>query len=396
MLYDKKIVLGVTGSIAAYKAADLASRLCQAGAAVEVIMTAAATEFVGPFTFRSLTGHKPADMFDPDAERSVAHICLAEAADVIVIAPATANIIAKLAQGIADDTLTATVLATAAPVIIAPAMHTKMFRNPATQENLAQLRDRGFVIVQPGRGKLASGDVGEGRLAELDAIMAAVNEVLERGDDLKGRKIVVTAGGTREPLDPVRFIGNRSSGKMGYALAKAARNRGAAVTLITTPCHLPTPTGMGVIAVTTAEEMKDAVSTAVNGADALIMAAAVADYRPEDYCPSKIKKDNDAIELKLVRTPDILSEVRGSLTKVGFAAESENLVENARAKLEQKNLDLIVANDITEADSGFDAETNKAMIIERGGKATELPLMSKVKLADRILDRVAKLLEGRD
>lgn len=392
MLTDKTIVLGVTGSISAYKAAYLASRLTQSGARVEVVMTASAKEFITPLTFRALTGRKPADMFDAAGDYAVAHIALADAADIIVIAPATANVIAKLAQGIADDTLTATVLATQAPVIIALAMHTSMFRNPATQDNLAKLKARGFIIVAPGEGKLACGDEGEGRLAETSDILNAITEVLEIRADLKDKSIIVTAGGTREPLDPVRFIGNRSSGKMGYAIATAARDRGAQVTLITAPTTIPEPKGMTVVRVDTAAEMKEAVTKATAGADALIMAAAVADYRPEKTAKNKIKKDAPNLSLELTRTADILGEVGGDFIRVGFAAESENLVANARKKLEQKQLDFIIANDITEARSGFDAETNEVTVIGRDGIAEALPLMSKIEVAGRILDKLSELL----
>ena len=395
MLIDKTIVLGVTGSIAAYKAAYLTSKLIQSGARVEVVMTESAKEFMKPLIFRTLTGRKPVDMFDPDCEQNAAHIVLANAADIVVIAPATANIIAKLAYGITDDTLTATVLATKAPVIIAPAMHTNMLRDPATQENLAKLKGRGFTIVAPASGPLASGDIGEGRLAEISDIINTINEVLKSREDLKDKRIVVTAGGTREPLDPVRYIGNRSSGKMGYAIATAARNRGAEITLITAPNTLPEPKGIKVIRVETASEMKDAVTQAVTGADALIMAAAVANYRPKSAAQAKIKKESPSLNLELVKTADILSEVQGDFLKVGFAAESENLVANARAKLTGKKLDLIIANDITEAESGFDADTNKVTIIGKDGEAEELPLLSKTELADRILDRVAGILSKK-
>jgi phosphopantothenoylcysteine decarboxylase/phosphopantothenate--cysteine ligase len=341
MLTDKTIVLGVTGSIAAYKAADLASKLVQAGVRVNVVMTEAATKFVTPLTFRSLTNRPVVTSMWQSSERGIGHITIADDADIVVIAPATANAIAKLAAGIADDMLTATVLATRAPVIIAPAMHANMFSNQVTQDNLARLRARGFTIVGPTRGHLASGDTGPGRLAETQQIMDAISKVLARSHDLDGKRIVVTAGGTQEPIDPVRFIGNRSSGKMGLALAEAARDRGAEVTMITAPSHLPEPAGIEVISVITATEMKRAVTKAVKKADALIMAAAVADYQPKSPAKSKIKKDSPSLTLELTRTPDILSEVKGDFLRVGFAAESEDMVANARKKLAQKNLDLI-------------------------------------------------------
>ncbi len=395
MLSNKTIVLGITGSIAVYKAADLASKLTQSGARVEVVMTEAATRFVTPLTFRSLTGRRPIDMFDLDSEPGIGHIALAEMADIVVIAPATANIIAKLAAGISDDTLTCTVLATRAPVIIAPAMHTFMFQNPITQDNLAKLKARGFIIVEPACGRLASGGIGQGRLAEIEKIIGTIKQVMGKSDDLAGKCVVVTAGGTQEPIDPVRYIGNRSSGKMGYALAKAARDRGATVTLVTAPTSLPEPAGIEVTHIRTATEMKEAVAKAVSGADVLIMAAAVADYQPKSIAKAKIKKERPSLTLELMRTPDILTEVKGNFFRVGFAAESEDIVANARKKLTQKNLDLIVANDITDAESGFGTDTNKVIIISKDGKTESLPLLSKREVADRILDRVAELLAKR-
>ncbi len=396
MLCDKTIVLGITGSIAAYKAAELTSKLVQAGARVSVVMTEAATKFVTPLTFRSLTNRPVVtSMWDLSSEFSIEHVALADAADVVVIAPATANIIAKLASGIADDMLTATVLATKAPVIIAPAMHNSMFQNPVTQDNLAKLRARGFTTAGPTYGRLASGDTGLGRLAETEQIIATISEVLARSADLTGKRIVVTAGGTQEPIDPARHIGNRSSGKMGYALAEAARDRGAKVALITAPTHLIEPAGIEVIPVRTATEMKKAVTQAAKKADALIMAAAVADYQPKSTATSKLKKDSPSLTLELVRTPDILGEVNGKFLRVGFAAESEDMVANARKKLAQKGLDLIVANDITDPKSSFDADTNQVTIIDKQGKVESLPLMTKREVAERILDRVAGLLGNK-
>jgi phosphopantothenoylcysteine decarboxylase/phosphopantothenate--cysteine ligase len=395
MLNDKTIVLGVSGSIAAYKAADLASKLTQAGARVNVVMTEAATRFVTPLTFRSLTGRPVVtSMWELSSEFSIEHIALADAAEVVVIAPATANVIARLANGIADDMLTATVLATRAPVIIAPAMHANMFSNPVTQDNLARLKARGFTIVGPARGRLTSGNTGEGRLAEIEQIIAAIREALERSTDLSGKRIVITAGGTQEPIDPARHIGNRSSGKMGFALAEAARDRGAEVTLITAPSHLPEPDGIALVRVRTTAEMKEVVAEAVKEASALIMAAAVADYQPKTSAQTKIKKQSPGLTLELTRTPDILSEVKGSLIKVGFAAESADVVANAKKKLAQKGLDLMVANDITEPESGFGADTNKVTIINKEGNVESLPLMSKREVAERILDRVVGLLKG--
>jgi phosphopantothenoylcysteine decarboxylase/phosphopantothenate--cysteine ligase len=390
MWHNKTVILGVTGGIAAYKAADIASKLVQAGAQVQVVMTEAATRLVSPIVFRSLTSRAVVtDMFAPVTKHSVEHIALAEAADVVLIAPATANTIAKLASGIADNMLTCLVLATKAPVIIAPAMNDNMYQNPVTQENLKKLKAMGFTIVDPGYGRLASGKTGWGRLADTETIIAAVKQTLGIKEDLAGKRIVVTAGGTQEPIDPVRHIGNRASGKMGYAVAEAARDRGAQVTLITAPTSLPDPADMEVIHVRTAKEMKDAVVKAVKKADALIMAAAVADYQPKTTAKSKIKKDSPTLTLELVRTPDILSEVKGDFIKVGFAAESDDVISNAKAKLKKKGLDLIVANDITAADSGFSVDTNKVTLIDRSGKIENLPLMSKRAVAERILEWVA-------
>ena len=393
-LKDRTVVLGVSGSIAAYKAVDLASQLTQAGARVEVIMTQAATEFVTPLTFRNITGRPVVtSMFELTSEFSVEHVALAEAADVVVIAPATANVIAKIAAGIADDMLCCTVLATKAPIIVAPAMHTAMYDNPVTQDNLDKLRARGFTIVGPAYGRLASGGMGKGRLAEVNEILGVICQVLGRSGDLAGRKVLVTAGGTQEPLDPVRCLTNRSSGKMGYALAEAARDRGAQVVLVSAPSALPKPTGVEVVNVATAEEMYQAVKEVVDKADALIMAAAVADYRPKKMSSSKIKRQQaSSLTLELERTRDILAEVKGKCLRVGFAAETENLLANAREKLEGKKLDLIVANDVTAPDSGMGADTNQVVIIDREGKVEELPLLPKREVADRILDKVVELL----
>ncbi|OGO07582.1 MAG: phosphopantothenoylcysteine decarboxylase [Chloroflexi bacterium RBG_13_57_8] len=394
MLNGKTIVLGITGGIAAYKAADLASKLTQAGAKVETVMTEAATRMITPLTLRNLT-HRPVvtDMFAPASEWSEEHIALAEAADAVIIAPATANSISKLAAGIADNMLGCVVLATKAPVIIAPAMNDVMYHNAVTQENIEKLRDRGFRIIEPEYGRLASGKTGKGRLPETAKLIEAIEKAMGQKRDLEGRHIVVTAGGTREPIDPVRHIGNRSSGKMGYALAEAARERGAEVTLISASVALPDPAGVGIVKVTTAAEMKKAVAGAVKKADALLMAAAVADYRPEAAARAKIKKETKAdLTLKLVKTPDILSEVKGTFIKVGFAAESENLVVNAKKKLTAKGLDMVVANDITAPDAGFDVDTNRVVIIDKKGKAEELPLMSKREAADRVLDKVKGMM----
>ncbi len=393
MIADKTIVLGITGGIAAYKAADIASRLTQAGARVEVVMTESAARLITPLTLRNITGRPVVtDMFESASEYSVEHVALAEAADAVAIVPATANTIAKLAAGIADNMLCCVVLATRAPVIVAPAMNDNMLRNPVTQENLARLKARGFTVIDPEYGRLASGKEGWGRLAENEKIIKAIEQVLGKKGDLSGKSIVVTAGGTQEPIDPVRHISNRSSGRMGYALAGAARDRGAEVRLITAPTSLPEPAGVKVIRVRTAAQMKAAVNKEVRGAHALIMAAAVADYRPKSVAKAKIKKASPSLTVELVRTPDILAEVKGSFLKVGFAAESEDMVANARRKLEQKGLDLIVANDISDAESGFDVDTNKVTLIDRDGKAEALPLLTKREVAEKVLDRVVGML----
>jgi len=393
MLRDKTIVLGVTGSIAAYKAAEIASQLTQAEAKVNVIMTKEALQFISPVTFRAITGRPVVtEMFDLASEFSIEHVSLAQAADIVVIAPTTANIIAKLATGIADDILCCTVLATRAPVLLAPAMETNMYTNLVTQDNLSKLKARGFVIIGPATGWLASGKEGLGRLADVNVIIGSIRQILGRGGDLAGKHIVVTAGGTQEPIDPVRYISNRSSGKMGYALAEVARDRGAKVTLITAPTSLAEPAGVDVIKVNTAQEMYQAVENVAPKADVLIMAAAVADYRPIKAAEDKIKKGKAGLILELECTPDILGTVKGKFIKVGFAAESSNLVENAREKLKQKGLDLIVANDITATDSGFGTDTNQVTIIDQKGKIESLPLLPKRDVADRVLDKVAELL----
>ena len=396
MAQGKNVVLGVTGSIAAYKAVDIASKLTQKGITVDVVMTKSAREFVTPLTFRSIT-HRPVvtDMFDLASEFSVEHVALAEKADVVVIAPATANTIAKLAAGIADEMICSTVLATKAPVIVAPAMDAGMWQNAVTQENINRLRSRGFIIVGPGYGRLASGLVGMGRLIENEEILGTIFQVLGRKGDLANKQVVVSAGGTQEPIDLVRFVGNRSSGKMGYAMAEAARDRGAVVTLVTGPTALPSPSGIDIMQVWTAAQMRDAVLKATAAADVLIMAAAVADYRPATVAEGKIKREAETLTLEMVKTSDILSEVKGDIIKVGFAAESSDVINRGTEKLKRKHLDLIVVNDITAKDSGFDADTNRVAFIDRGGKVEQLPLMLKSEVAHKILDRVAALLAGK-
>lgn len=396
MLKNKMIVLGVTGGIAAYKVADLASKLTQAGSNVRVVMTWEATELVKPLTFQALTGNPVVtEMFEPAPLSGITHVNLADEADIVAIVPSTANIIAKIAGGIADDMLTCVVLATKAPVIVAPAMHNNMYVNPITQENIAKLKSRGFIVIPPVYGRLASGAVGKGRLPEITEIMGIIQQTLGRKGDLAGKSIVVTAGGTQEAIDPVRFIGNRSSGKMGYAVVEAARDRGADVTLITTPTSLNPIAGVETVKVQSAKEMKDAVGKATTKADVLIMAAAVADYMPKVTATQKIKKSAGGLTLEVVKTPDIIAEVKGKFLKIGFAAETEDLITNASKKLVNKKLDLIVANDVTAKDSGFGADTNKVVIIDKNGNQEDLPLMTKREVADKILDKVGKLLKGK-
>jgi len=392
ILSNKTILLGITGGISAYKTPDIASKLCQLGANVDVVMTESAAKFITPLTLQSITGRQVySDMWQPVPGFKACHEALAETADIILIAPATANTIAKLACGMADNLLTCTVLATKAPVILSPAMNDNMLNNPVTQKNISKLKDRGFVIIESGYGHLLSGKIGQGRLPETAEIIDIIKLVMARGGDFSGKRVVVTSGGTREAIDPVRFIGNRSSGKMGFAIAQAARDRGAEVTLITTVDCYPS-SGIKLIPVESAGEMKKAVEEAVVAADVLIMAAAVADYQAEKVSGNKIKKADDVLSVKLIKTPDILSEVKGSFIKVGFAAESENLLENALTKLKEKGLHLIVANDITVKGSGFGSENNCVTIIDRSERAEALPLMSKREVADRILDRVKEII----
>ena len=397
MLRDRYIALGITGSIAGYKAADLASRLTQAGARVDVLMTEAATRFITPLTLRSLTG-RPVflDMFDPNTELAEEHVQIARRADATIVAPASATTIAKLAQGLADDVVGLTVLATQAPVLVAPAMDNQMYENAATQANLETLRQRGYAIVGPAEGRLASGQMGMGRLVETEQLLGALKKALGRRGDLAGRRVVVTAGGTQEAIDPVRFVGNRSSGKMGYALAEAARDRGADVTLVTAPTALGCPYGVRLSLVRSALEMRDAVVAACEDADALIMAAAVADFQPVKAAEHKIKKaGKPSLALELTPTPDILSEVQGDFVRVGFKAESRDVIENAREMLGRKKLQLVVANDVTAAGSGFGTDTNQVTILDASGGAETLPLLPKYDVAQRVLDRVVALLKDR-
>ena len=392
-----RIVLGVTGSIAAYKAADLCSKLRQAGAEVEVVMTPAATQFVTPLTFQSITGRPViVDMFR--AGEAEAHIEVARRADALVIAPATADCLANLAHGQTPDMVTLTALATTAPILVAPAMDSQMWANPATQANVATLLARGFAFVGPMEGRLATGRMGAGRLAESPQVLGALRALLgQRNGDLAGRHIVVSAGPTQEPIDPVRYVGNRSSGKMGFAIAEAARDRGARVTLVAGPVALETPHGVDRVDVHTVAEMLAALETATaasDAPDAVIMAAAPADFRPAHPAAHKLKKTDgqDAMTVELAKNPDILATLPGGGVRVGFAAETQDLAAYAKQKLVGKRLHFIVANDVSAAGSGFATETNEVTIFHADGRTEEFPLQSKYAVAHAILDRVLPLL----
>ncbi len=401
-LTGKRVALGVSGGIAAYKAAEILRGLQRAGCAVRVAMTRRACEFVTPLTFRALSGsHVVVDDYAPDNPDPIAHITFSQSVDLLVVAPATANIIAKFANGVADDFLTSTYLASSAPVLIAPAMNTRMWEHPATRRNLRQLRADGVRVVEPDSGEMACGTFGPGRLSEPEKIVAAALEMLReaaahQAQDLAGERILITVGATREELDPVRFLSNRSSGRMGFALAEAARARGAEVTVVAGATSVEPPAGVRLVRALSAEEMRAAVMKEVAGASVFIAAAAVADYRPALRAASKIKKSGERLTLELERTPDILSEVsanrRDGLVVVGFAAETDDVLAHARAKLERKGLDAIVANDVTRDGAGFDAATNVVQIITRArAEPTELPLMSKLEASHRILDEIVSL-----
>lgn len=397
ILDNKRIVLGVTGSIACYKSIDLASKLTQAGAEVDVILTRSAQEFISALTFRSLTHRRViTDLFDEESEDPVEHIALAKKADILVVAPATANVLAKMKYGFADDALTATILATNSPILVAPAMESNMWQNDATQENIATLIKRGIKFIGPAEGHLASGGSGYGRLESIDTIMNGISNILEQTTDLKEKHIIISAGGTQEPIDAVRVITNRSSGKQGYALASAAVSRGARVTLITAPTSLPDPPGAKVVHINTAREMLKGVTAAIKDAgDALIMAAAVADWESDKQSKVKLKKiaGENTMSLSLKQTPDILKAVSTEkIIKIGFAAETENLINNATEKLNEKDLDMIIANDVSSTDSGFSVDNNRVVILDKKGTQTELPLLTKLEVADHIMDRLSELL----
>lgn len=395
-LAGRKIVLGVTGGIAAYKAVELTSRLRKAGAEVYVIMTRAAQDFVTELTFREISGQAVVtSMWDKVPTHNVEHIALANLADLLLVAPATANFLAKAAAGLADDMLTTTLLATKAPVFLAPAMNTNMYENPVTQKNLRELAARGFHIIEPASGHLACGVTGKGRLPEPVDIARQVEAFFAKARDLLGRKVLVTAGGTREPLDPVRYLGNRSTGRMGYAIAQEAAARGADVVLVSAPSALPVPPGVRCVHVETAREMREAVLREFDDADVVIKAAAVADYRPKIVAKNKIKKSEGEFTLVLERNPDILLELgqkKRQQVLVGFAAETTKLEEYARGKLAKKNLDFIVANDVSRPDAGFAVDTNCAKLFMRDGTVCDCPLSSKAELAGVILDHVRACL----
>ena len=394
-LAGRRIVVGVTGSIAAYKAVLLVRRLMERGGTVDVALTRSAAAFVTPLTFASLT-HRPvvSDVLDLDADQQIAHIELAEAADAVVIAPATANVLAELAMGMASSPVTAIACASRAPVVVAPAMDAGMWTNPATQRNIATLRDFGYLLVEPEVGSLASGLTGIGRLAELGTIVDAVERLFERAGDLEGLRVVVSAGGTREPIDPVRFIGNRSSGKMGTAIAEAARDRGATVTLIAGAMSVNPPPGVNVVNATTAQAMRQAVMREAPGADILVMAAAVADFAPKQASGRKIKRDGAELQVELVPNPDIIAEVGEMPPEVrpfliGFAAESQDLEANAIGKLRDKGLDLIVGNVVGGPFDAIGSDENKVTVFGGEGALTDWPMLPKRQIAERLWDLIA-------
>lgn len=411
MLEGKRIVIGVCGGIAAYKVADLVSKLRQAGALVDVVLTEDAERFVSALTFAALS-QRPVytHLWEPTGAAAARHIELGREADLLLIAPATANTIARLAHGLSDDLLTTVALATTAPLLIAPAMETHMYQHSATQANLRLLAERGATIIAPESGRLASGEMGQGRLPETPTLLAHIRRTLGRSTgDLVGRRVVVTAGGTREPIDPVRFIGNHSSGLMGFALAEEARDRGAETLLIAGAVSAPIPEGIEVIRVGTTLELRDATLAAIGDADALVMAAAVADYRMEKPAGQKIKKgaaeenSDGSLTLRLIPNPDILAEVRevaaarglARLTRVGFAAETHDVERNAAAKLRHKGLDLLVANDVAKPGSGFGVSTNEVTLLYGDGRVEHLPLLPKTEVARAIWDRIVPLLHER-
>ena len=399
MLKGKTVVIGVSGGIAVYKACDVVSRLKKLNANVHVIMTKSATEFVTPLTFQSLSqNYVVSDMFEEPKTWDVEHISLAKKADVFLIAPATANVIGKVANRIADDMLTTTVMATTGKVLIAPAMNTNMYRNPILQRNISILKELGYNFVDPDSGRLACGDIGEGKLASPEKIVDAVVDLFnEDKKDLLGKKIMITAGPTVESIDPVRYLTNRSTGKMGYAIAKMAANRGADVTLVSGPTNIEPPSNIKkLIKVQSAKDMYDAIIDNFDENQVIIKSAAVADYKPKNYSDKKIKKSNDDLIIELDRNKDIayeLGKIKKNKILVGFAAETNDLIENAKGKISKKNLDFIVANDLTESGAGFGTDTNIVKIIDKDGNIAKYPQMKKDEVADVILDKVKSLLE---
>lgn len=398
MLEGKRILLGVSGGIAAYKSVEIVSRLRKLGAEVDIVMTNSATEFVTPFTFRSISARPVyTKMFTEPKIWDIEHISLAQRADVALIAPATANILAKMALGIADDFLSTVLLAVSAPVLVAPAMNHAMYHHPATQKNLKILQGRGVHFIGPDRGFQACGTEGDGRMSEPAEIIAYLEGLFDNRRIMQGRKVLVTAGGTREPLDPVRYIGNFSSGKMGYAVAQAFAEAGAQVTLVSAPADLPVPTGVKVLRVTTAEDMYREVLNIFGEQDIVIKAAAVADYRPAVLKKQKIKKKGENLILELIPNPDILSSLGKSKKHqflVGFAAETENILENGLEKMKKKNTDMLVVNDVTASGAGFGTDTNIVSFLFKNGQRMDLPIMSKLQIARQMVKEIAILQNG--
>ena len=397
MLKDKTVVIGVSGGIAVYKTLDVISRLRKLGVNVNVIMTKSATEFVTPLSFQSLSqNYVVCDMFEDPKTWDVEHISLAKRADVFLIAPATANVIGKIANGIADDMLTTTVMATKAKVLIAPAMNTNMYENPILQRNINTLKELGYNFVEPESGRLACGDTGKGKLASPETIVDEVVKLLSKDQDLKGKSIIVTAGPTIESIDPMRYITNRSTGKMGYSIAKEAIERGADVTLLTGPTNLTPPQNLKkLVKIESAKDMYEAVLENLDENDVVIKSAAVADYKPKNYSNKKIKKSDDDLVIELDRNKDIAQEIgkiKNNKILVGFAAETNDLIENASLKIKKKNLDFIVANDLTKEGAGFGVDTNIVKIIDKEGNITEYPKMKKEEVANIILDKIKELL----
>ncbi|SHJ04308.1 bifunctional phosphopantothenoylcysteine decarboxylase/phosphopantothenate--cysteine ligase CoaBC [Lutispora thermophila] len=395
MLKNKNILLGVTGGIAAYKSCDLVSRLVKAEANVDVIMTKNAVNFINPLTFQALSSNQViVDMFKEPKYWEIQHVSLAKKADLVIIAPATANIIGKIANGIADDMLTTTIMATKAPVVFAPAMNCNMYANNIVQSNIEKLKELGYKFIEPGEGRLACGDIGKGKMAEPEDIVDYINRLLDKKRDFEGKTVIVTAGPTREAIDPVRFISNHSTGKMGYAVAEKAAERGAKVYLISGPTALKAPDGVIMIPVSSAKDMQSKIMEHFDEAQIIIKSAAVADYAPATVHDHKIKKSGESLTIELVKNPDILYElgkIKGDKVLVGFAMETQNLIENAKEKVTKKNLDFIVANDLFTEGAGFASDTNVVKIIHKNGVVEELPKMTKLQLADEILDRIIEI-----